>query len=301
MAQEEEIEWLCQSITRDCPSTCIPSQSWDRQRRRSHGWSRRCCKALPDDSPAQSPVYSPLWWEDEEAGLDLGPPPELGPNVERFFHGPAGKEDEEGHLPAEPPVGEHDEWIKWRGLVVDTLNRWRELEMVLGVDDIQKLAQKIWASFELPQQMSIEHAIQNYYLAPLAPHCICQKDFLLPPDPRFSCWDLKEEQWEKTMAYTQALQCLAEKANLPKLGWPHLLAGSVLELQKMMEQYIPFSDEIVFDGIALLEGFLGARHPFPQMIFPPPPMFNQKKWLHPLADPPKILCHPRCHMGSRWQ
>ena len=93
--------------------------------------------------------------------------------MERFFHGPAGKEDEEGHLPAEPPVGEHDEWIKWTGLVVDTPNWWRELEMILGVDDIQKLAQKIWASFELPWWMSIEHAIQNYYLAPSAPHYIC--------------------------------------------------------------------------------------------------------------------------------
>ena len=90
--------------------------------------------------------------------------------------------------------------------------------MVPGVDDTQELAQKIWASFELPHQMSVKHAMENYYLAPPAPHCIGWKDFLLPPDLRFYCWDLNEEQWEKTMAYAQTLQYWAKKANLPKLG-----------------------------------------------------------------------------------
>ena len=52
------------------------------------------------------------------------------------------------------------------------------------------------------------------------------------------------------MAYAQALQNWAEKANLPKLGQPHLLAGSVQELQKMMEQYIPFSDKFIYNGIS---------------------------------------------------
>ena len=118
--------------------------------------------------------------------MDLGLPPELGPDVERFFHSPAGKEDEEDHLPAEPLVGEHEEWIKWRGQVVDIPDWWLELEMVPEVDNIQKLARKIQASFKLLCRMSVKHAIKNYYLAPLAPHCIQQKDFLLPPDPRFS-------------------------------------------------------------------------------------------------------------------
>ena len=54
-----------------------------------------------------------------------------------------GQEDEEGYIPAEPPVREYEEWIKWRGWVVDTLDWWQELEMVPEVDDIQKLARKI--------------------------------------------------------------------------------------------------------------------------------------------------------------
>ena len=114
--------------------------------------------------------------------------------MKRFFSGPAGEEDEEGQLPAEPPVEEYEEWIKWRGQVVDTPDLWQELEMVPEVDDIQKLARKIWASFELPCRMSKKHAIKNYYLAPLALHCIQWNDFLYPPDQRFSYWDL----WEDT-------------------------------------------------------------------------------------------------------
>ena len=183
----------------------------------SWGQSRWCYRGPPDSSLAHSPACSLPQRQGKEVELDLGPPSEIGPNVERFFHGQAGKEDKEGHLPAEPPVGEHEERTEWRGQVVDTPDWWQELEMMLEVDNIQKLARKIWASFKLPCWMSVKHAIENYYLAPPTPHCIWQKDFLLPPDLRFSCQDIQEEQWEKTMAYAQALQCWAKRANLPKL------------------------------------------------------------------------------------
>ena len=66
--------------------------------------------------------------------------------------------------------------------------------MIPDVDDIQELAQKIQASFELPQWMNEVHSIENYYLAPAAPNCLCQKDFLSLPDLRFPCQDLWEEQ-----------------------------------------------------------------------------------------------------------
>ena len=72
----------------------------------------------------------------------------------------------------------------WRGLVVDTPDWWQELEIVLEVDNIQKLAQKMWASFELSHQMSVEHAIENYHHAPPAPHCISLKGFSLTAGPK---------------------------------------------------------------------------------------------------------------------
>ena len=83
--------------------------------------------------------------------------------------------------------------------------------------------------------------------------CLCQKDFLLPPDSIFTCWDIQEIQHEKMVAYTWALQFWVEKVNLPTGGKPCLLAGSMIELQEEMECYLSFYDEDVFKGIALPE------------------------------------------------
>ena len=80
--------------------------------------------------------------------------------------------------------------------------------------------------------MSKLHNVENYCLAPLASKCLHQKDFLPLPDPKFPCWDIQEGQLEKTVAYAQALQYWVEKSNLPMLGQPHLLAGSILKLRE---------------------------------------------------------------------
>ena len=69
----------------------------------------------------------------------------------------------------------------------------------------------------------------------------------------FACQDIRELQWEKMVAYAQALQFWAEKANLPTQGQPCLLVGSVVELWEEMKCYVSFSDEDIFSGMALLE------------------------------------------------
>ena len=72
--------------------------------------------------------------------------------MECFFQELAGECGEDGghHLHAEPPVGKYEKWVEWRGQMVDTPSWWQELEEIPEVDDTQELAQKIWASFELP-------------------------------------------------------------------------------------------------------------------------------------------------------
>ena len=55
------------------------------------------------------------------------------------------------------------------------------------------------------------------------------------------------------MAYAQALQFWAERANLPTHGQAHLLAGSILELREEMKCYVSFPDEAIFSGVALPE------------------------------------------------
>ena len=104
--------------------------------------------------------------------------------------------------------------------------------------------------------MSKIHKVENYCLAPPAPRCLHWKDFLSPLDPMFPCWDIREEQLEKTIAYTQTLQYWAEKSNPPMPGQPYLLARCILELREMMEWYISFSDDTILNSVASLEGFL---------------------------------------------
>ena len=79
------------------------------------------------------------------------------------------------------------------------------------------------------------------------------KEFLPLPDPKFTCQDIRELQWEKRVAYTKALQLWAEKANLPTEGQPCLLAGSIVELKEEMKCYISFTDKDVVNGVTLPE------------------------------------------------
>ena len=58
------------------------------------------------------------------------------------------------------------------------------------------------------------------------------------------------------VAYAQAFQFWAEKANLPTLGQPCLLAGSVLEIREVKKCYVSFPNDAIFGGVALPEGSL---------------------------------------------
>ena len=253
-ALEEQIERLNQSITRDRPDAHIHSQS-HYQQRRSQGQSRRHCRALPEDSPVPSPMYSPSWWgpetsEDQEAEssflkFNLRPPLELGSDIECFFQEPATlqKEGRRSDPFPEPIVENYENWIEWRSFCICTPNWWKEL-----LDDFQELVQKIRASFEILQVRSKAQGRDNNYSALSAPACIRLKDFLPPPDSRLPCRDIREGQSQKTLAYTQALQYWAKKVRLPMPSQPCLLAGCVQELKQMMEEYVALTEDAILEG-----------------------------------------------------
>ena len=67
------------------------------------------------------------------------------------------------------------------------------------------------------------------------------------------------------MAYAKALQFWLEKANLPTLVQPRLLAGSITEVREEMRCYVSFTDEDVFSGVALPEEPLTTQ---PQEVTP---------------------------------
>ena len=125
--------------------------------------------------------------------------------------------------------------------------------MVPGVDDYEKLACEVLASFRFPKRASEQCWVKNDHQAPPALPCLHWKNFLLPPDSIFACWDIWEIQHKKMVAYVWALQFWAGKVNLPTGGKPCLLVGSMIELLEEMECYLSFSNKDVFKGIALPE------------------------------------------------
>ena len=217
---EEEIEqWSC-PITKG-HQRLKPTPEAEIARQRSRGQKRRCCQVQPEDCHAPYFEYHPPWKspeseENKEAPVDfdLEAPLELGPEVDCFLWGPAESSEEEDRKTSspEPPVEDLESWVTWRAWMHKMPGWWQELTKVPGVDDHEKFACDVWASFQLPQRTSKWHWVENYHQAPPASLCLHQKSFLPLPDPKFACQVIRELQREKTVAYAKALQFWVEKA-----------------------------------------------------------------------------------------
>ena len=184
---------------------------------------------------------------------DLEEPPELGLEVTCFLRGLAKNLETEGKAPSpKPPLKELHKWVTWKVEACELPSWWRELLAVPKVKDYEKLAWEVQASFRHPKRVSELHQMKNYNQAPPAPPCLLWKSFLPQLDSIFACRDIWEIEWEKMVAYAQALQHWAEKADPPAEGRPCLLAESVKELQEEMRCYLS-SDEEVLKGMVPLE------------------------------------------------
>ena len=114
-----------------------------------------------------------------------------------------------------------------------------------------RLARELRASFQLPRCMYELDPRQAPFHVPPAPPCLHQQRFMPPIISTFACQDIREIPREKTKAYAQALQCLAEQNNPPKRDQPCLLAESIAELRREVGFYLSFTDKEVFWGIDL--------------------------------------------------
>ena len=149
-----------------------------------------------EESPAPYFEYSPPWRgpefeEDEEALLDfdLEALLELGPEVNCLLQGLADSSGEEDRKRSSPehPVEDFKSWVTWRAWRHNTPDWWQEVTEVPGIDDHEKLAQEVQASFKLPWQISKWDHVENYHQSPPAPPCIHQNSFLLLHDSMFAC------------------------------------------------------------------------------------------------------------------
>ena len=241
-------------------------------------WPEHCCAPYFKYHPSQRSLEPRGEVATED--LNLEELPKLGLEVTCFCQGSAWSSEENVKVPSpKPPIEELQKWVTWKACVYETPSWWQELTMVPGVDDHEKLACKVWASFQLPRRVIKLHLVKNNHQALPAPLCLCQKNFLQPPDSIFACQDIQEMQCEKMVAYAQALQFWVEKVNLPTGGQPCLLVGRVIELQEEMKYYLSFSDEDVFWGMVLLEEtpIIPPKEVMPQGTQPAPASIPVKK------------------------
>ena len=87
--------------------------------------------------------------EEAPENFDLEDPPELRQKVNCFLQGPVESSEEENvKMPSpEPLIEELEKWVTWRAQAYETPSWWQELVMVPGVDNHEKLACEVQASF----------------------------------------------------------------------------------------------------------------------------------------------------------
>ena len=238
-ALEEEIEQLSCSLIRSQSEAQAHSQSRDHCWCRSRGQKRRHCQVQLEDCCAPYFKYHPSQRGSESEGdveatedLNLEDLPELGQEVTCFLQVPAKSSEEENVKMSSPklPIEELERWVTWKAQAYETPSWWQELTRVPEVDNHEKLAHEVWASFWLLKRASEWCQVENDHKGPPSLLCLCWKNFLSLPDSIFACQDIWEIQHEKMVAYAWALQFWAEKVDLPTGGKPCLLVGSVVEL-----------------------------------------------------------------------
>ena len=206
--------------------------------------------------PFEEPACGAVSQQKKGQGVQFGAPTDPGAQF-RTFPGGASccTRGRRGcNLLQEPSVENYKVWIEWRGHQIDMLDWWGELAAIPHVDNQHRLAQKIQASLKIPQVRCKVLKVSNDYFLPPALKCIGMKAFLLILDPRIPCQDYREGQPQKTLAYAQALQYWAKKANPPKPDQPHLLARCVHELRWAMRPFTTFTDEAVLKGTTPKQG-----------------------------------------------
>ena len=152
----EEIEWLSCPLIRSQSEAQAHFQSRDHHRCRSRGQKRKQCQVQLEDCHAPYFEYHPSQRGSESKGdaeatedFNLEGPLELGPEVTCFLQGPAKSSEEENvKVPSpKPPIDELEKWVTCKAQAYEIPSWWQELAIVPEVDDQEKLAHEVQASF----------------------------------------------------------------------------------------------------------------------------------------------------------
>ena len=135
---------------------------------------------------------------------------------------------------------------------------WSELKAIPGVKDLQKLTQKIWASFYIPD-VRTRAFLEQEYTVPPALKCLNRNAFLLD---ELSYQDIWQQLTLLTVAYARSLQYWAEKLNPPRSLDLCPLEASIVELRETVGEHVTFTHWDVVQGLGAIH--LGSTSHWPQ-------------------------------------
>ena len=147
----------------------------------------------------------------------------------------------------EPSVLDVETWLEWQAKQLGTPTWWTELKAILGIWDPQKLAQKIRASFYIPE-VRMRTLREPDYTAPPTLRSLDRNAFL--PD-ELSDQDMQQQLALLTIAYARSLQYWTEKQSLPRSQNLRPLAESVIELWKAVKEYVTLNHWDIVQGLGV--------------------------------------------------
>ena len=149
-------------------------------------------------------------------------------------------------------------WLEFQAGQLGTPAWWEELAAVPGIEDQCKFAQKIRASFYVPE-VQLRASLEWGYTVPLAPQCLNRSAFL--PE-RLTYQDVRQQPALLTIAYAQCLQHWAEKHNLPKNPDFRPWEESIRELWQMVREFVAISYQDITENLEMKKP--ETSHPQPK-------------------------------------
>ena len=157
-----------------------------------------------------------------------------------------------------PTVEDLETWLEHQVGQLGTPTWWKELEAILDIKDPCKFAQKIWASFYVPEVQSQTNPGQPFSVPP-APRNLNRGAFYLKG---LEYQDIRQRSTLLTVAYCQCLQHWVEKQYPPISPEACPLTRSVRELQLAVGGFMHITARDILEGLDMNQPKKAAPLPF---------------------------------------
>ena len=206
---------------------------------------------------------------------------------------------------AKLPIKDLESWLDYQADQLGTPTWWGELKAIPGMADLCRFAQKIRASFHIPE-IWYQASPSQGYSTPLAPKSLNQGAFI---SGRLEYQDVQQRPILLTEAYCQSLQHWMEKVYPPISPDACPLAESMKELCLAMSEFVTITKQDILEGLEMERPTDSHQLPsttlFSQVLGPPTK--GQETTLAAIGIPqqngmprPQGRAHPFLHMAPSW-